>query len=376
MKILEKVLLRPRDFKPSLKNWKIEGIFNPGAIRTADKKIVLYVRVSEQGHMENGKTMHCPVVIPGKEYELGSKKIEKAQIIKKEGNIIYLKSGECRLTTMSHFKRVILDRTGMKVLRIEKKPIFTGLPTEGNYGVEDPRLIRFGKRFLMTYVSVSSTEGVSTALATSKDLVHWKRKGIIFRTQNKDAIIFPEKIDGEYVAFHRPDSSFIFSKPSIWIAYSKDLIYWGRDKSVLRPREDSWDSVKVGTGPPPIKTKKGWLIIYHGIKEVKEKNHKRLVYSAGAVLLDLKHPTRILARSPKDAPLFEPNGEYEREGFTGNVVFPTGIVPTLDKKSVLIYSGEADRLISVRKIKIQDILESMEYYTGEGKLIKVNREKM
>jgi len=305
--------------------------------------------------------------LPGGEYKLGSKKIDKEIIEKYEGNLLYFKSGKCRLTTMSHFKRVILDKTGMKVEIIEKKPIFTGLSTEGNYGVEDPRLIKIGKTYLMTYVSVSSTEGVSTALAISKDLVHWERKGIIFRTQNKDAIIFPEKIDGEYVAFHRPDSSFVFSKPSIWVSYSKDLTYWGRDRSVLRPRERSWDSEKIGTGPPPIKTKKGWLIIYHGIKEIIEGDVKKLIYNAGAALLDLKHPTKILARSPKDKPLFKPSGEYKRKGFTGKVVFPTGIVADLDKKYVLVYSGEADKLISVRRMKIQDILDSLEYYHEEKK---------
>ena len=361
--IKEKVLLHPDDFEPSLKNWEIKGIFNPGAIRLPiDKRIVLYVRVSEKGHLENGRAVHCPIVVTGEKYKLGSKKIEQEKIEKHEGDILYLKNGECRLTTMSHFKRVILDKTGMKVEKIEKNPIFTGLPTEGNYGVEDPRLVKIGNKYLMTYVSVSSTEGVSTALAISKDLIKWDRKGIIFRTQNKDAIIFPEKINGMYVALHRPDSSFIFSRPSIWIAYSKDLIYWGKDKSILRPRAGSWDSTKVGTGPPPIKTKKGWLIIYHGIKEYIEGKTGRMVYSAGAALLDLNDPAKILARSPKNKPLFKPNPKYKREGFTGNVVFPTGAVPTLDRKELLIYSGEADKLISVRKIKIQDILDSLEYY--------------
>lgn len=362
MKIIEKVLLKPEDFKPSLKNWEIEGIFNPGAIRMPNKQVVLYVRIAERGHLENGKLLHCPVIIPGEEYELGSKKIEKEKIIKHEGNILYLKSGECRLATISHFKRVILDKTGMNVETLEPKPIFTGLPAESNYGVEDPRLIKFGDKYLMTYVSLSSTEGVSTALAISKDLIKWERKGIIFRTQNKDVVIFPEKINNRFVALHRPESSFVFSRPSIWIAYSKDLIYWGRDKSILRPREKSWDSLRIGSGPPPIKTKKGWLVIYHGVKEIQDKDVEKKIYSAGAVLLDLKDPSKILARSPKKKPLFKPSKKHEKEGFIDNVIFPTGIVRDLDKDYLLIYSGEADKLISVRRMKIDDILNSMKYY--------------
>ncbi len=362
MKITEKILLKSEDFESSFKNWKIEGIFNPGAIRISNGQVVLYVRVAERGTLENGKLLHCPIVTSGEKYELDSKKIEREKIIKSDGNIIYLKTGECRLTTISHFKKVILDKTGMKVKSIEKKPIFTGLPTESNYGVEDPRLIKFGDKYLMTYVSVSSTEGVSTALAISKDLIKWKRKGIIFRTQNKDVVLFPEKINNKFVALHRPESSFEFSKPSIWIAYSKDLIYWGRDKSILRPREKSWDSLRIGSGPPPIKTKKGWLLIYHGVKEIQDKDTKKKIYSAGAVLLDLKDPSKILARSSKKNSLFEPNKKHEKEGFIDNVVFPTGIVRDLDKDYLLIYSGEADRLISVRRMKIEDVLESMEYY--------------
>jgi len=362
MKISKKVLLHPKDFKPSLEDWEIQGIFNPGAIRTSDNKIVLYVRVAERGHLERGKLQHCPVVISGEEYEIGSKKIEKEKIVKQENDVLFLKSGECRLTTMSHFKRVFLDKTGMKVEKVEEKPIFTGLPVEGNYGVEDPRIIKLKNKYLMTYVAVSSTEGVSTALAISKNLTKWDRKGIIFRTQNKDVVLFPEKINNKFVALHRPESSFIFSKPSIWIAYSPDLIYWGKDKSIIRPRDGAWDSTRIGPGPPPIKTRKGWLVIYHGVKEVPKGRGLTKIYSAGAVLLDLKDPTKVIARSYKKRPLFRPSAKHKREGFIHDVVFPTGAVMSLDKKYLIIYSGEGDKLISVRKIKIDDILKGMKYY--------------
>jgi len=362
MKITEKVLLKPIDFKPFSKNLIIEGIFNPGAIRMPNKKIILYIRIAEKGQSKKGESMHCPVIVSQKNYKLGIKKIKKSEILTKNGNVLYLKAGECRLTTISYFKRVILDQTGMNIETIEQKPIFTGLPTESNYGVEDPRIIKIKNNYLMTYVSISSTEGVSTALAISKDLINWKRRGIIFRTQNKDVVIFPEKIKNKYVALHRPESSFEFSKPSIWISYSKDLIYWGKEKSILRPRDSSWDSSKIGSGPPPIKTKKGWLLIYHGIKKIQEKNTEKKIYSAGATLLDLKNPSKILARSPRKKPLFEPTKKHEKEGFIENVVFPTGIVQDLNKNYLLIYSGEADRLISVRRMKLSDVLNSMEYY--------------
>ena len=158
---------------------------------------------------------------------------------------------------------------------------------------------------------------------------------LFLENKNKDAFLFPEKIDGEYVAFNRPESSFHFSKPGIWISYSKDLIYWGRDLNIARPREGStWENERIGGGAPPIKTKKGWLCIYHGVKYIDGKQ----TYSAGAMLLNLKHPKRIIARSSPKKPLFGPSEKFEKKGYINQVVFPTAVVPTLDGKSLLIYS--------------------------------------
>ena len=201
-------------------------------------------------------------------------------------------------------------------------------------------------------------KGVSTSLAVSKNLEKWERKGIIFREQNKDVVLFNEKIKGKYVAFHRPEGFFEFSRPSIWISYSPDLVYWGREKSILQPRRDSWDSDRVGAGAPPIKTKKGWLLIYHGVR----RKDDTTFYSAGAVLFDLKNPEKILARSPAKKPLIEPMKNYEKTGFMNNVIFPTGAIIDLKGKDLLIYCGGADSIVSVKKIRIDDILKSMEFY--------------
>jgi beta-1,4-mannooligosaccharide/beta-1,4-mannosyl-N-acetylglucosamine phosphorylase len=134
------------------------------------------------------------------------------------------------------------------------------------------------------------------------------------------------------------------------------LIYWGKDKNIIMPRENSWDSDWVGAGCPPIKTKKGWLLIYHGVRKIKRK----LIYSVGTVLLSLKNPEKVIARSPVDKPFLVPNKWYEKKGFINNVVFPTGAVWDLDRKHLLIYCGGADKFISVKKILIEDIFNYME----------------
>jgi beta-1,2-mannobiose phosphorylase / 1,2-beta-oligomannan phosphorylase len=354
MEIEDRLLLRPEDFEPSFKGWKIEGVLNPGAERMKDGRIILYVRVAESalGHKADKKNYFCPIMSSKKEYRMQYLKIRKKDVIKKgKWGEMYLRDGTCRLPHISHFKRVILSRDGFGIEKIEQKPAFTGIPGEGEYGVEDPRIVRIGKKYYMTYVGVSSNEGVSSYLAESKDLIKWKRLGLIFREQNKDVALFPEKVRGHYVAFNRPESLFEFGKPSIWISYSKDLIFWGKDKNLMRPREGSWEEERLGAGAPPIKTKKGWLAIYHGVQG---KDNER-TYSAGAVLLDKKNPEKILARSPKNKPLIRPNKKYEQTGYLNNVVFPTDAVLTEDGKELLIYSGGADSIVSVRKIALKDI---------------------
>ena len=359
MKIQDKVLLKPTDFKPSFIDWEVKGVLNPAAVRLPDKKIVLYVRVAESAHPKNSGMLTCPIMSSEKEYTFDYQKINKKDIIRMgRWGEMYLKDGLCRLPTISHFKKIVLTADGFNIDSLDEKPIFTGMPGDGDYGVEDPRIVKIGQSYLMTYVSISINEGVSTSLAASNDLIRWNRKGIIFREQNKDAALFPEKIKGKYVALHRPEGFFEFSRPSIWISYSPDLTYWGRERSIVQPRAGSWDRRRIGAGAPPVKTKKGWLCIYHGVRE-EEKNS---VYSAGAFLLDLKNPEKVLARTPINKPLIFPEKIYEQSGYMNNVIFPTGAILDNDKEDLLIYSGGADSVVSVKKLGIKDIFKSMEYY--------------
>lgn len=350
-----KLLLTKKDIKPSFKVWQVGGVLNPAAIRLPNKKIMLYARVAEIHKKNKEGTVVCPVIVSKERYEARGEKIHKGKVLGKEANVLFLDSGLCKLTSISHLRKVILDESGMNVEKIAERPTFTGTHYEGDYGVEDARFTKIGSKYYMTYVTVSTHEGVSTSLAESIDLKKWKRRGIIFREQNKDAMLFPEKINGKYVALHRPEGFFEFSKPSIWISHSPDLTYWGEEKTIIHPRPNSWESERIGAGAPPIKTKKGWLCIYHGVEQIKKKN----VYSAGAMLLDLKNPEKVLARSSKNKPLLTPSTKHEKSGFVDNVVFPTGAILSLDKKDLLIYSGGADSVITVRKIPIEDIMKNM-----------------
>jgi|SRR3989344_1279443 len=352
-----KLLLKPSDFKPTLSDWKIDGSLNPGAVRMPNGKILLMVRIAEsctrkkEGHL-------CPRIVLKKEYDRKRNKDNKGIIIDTHNNKTYFVFSECILPNISHFRKVVLDDSGMKVEKISRKPDFLGLAVTSEYGVEDARIVNLEGKYAMTYVSVSDDTGVSSSLAVSDDLINWDRKGIIFQEQNKDVVLFPEKIRGRYVALNRPETMFPFSHPAIWISYSDDLVYWGKETKILLTRKkNSWDSNRLGAGCPPIKTEKGWLIIYHGVF-VKGKGN---VYNAGAALLDLKNPAKVLARSPADKPLFAPKNDFEKFGFMNEVVFPSGIVEDFNGRDVLVYSGGADSVVSVRKISYREIFRNMGY---------------
>lgn len=355
MKIESKLLVTPKEVKPSFPNWEVRGIFNPGAIRMPNKKIMLFARVAERVVPKKGQKRFYPIITSAKNENIEYKKLtETGRVIDRGRNVIYMGGGISLLTTISHLRRIRLSEDGFFVEEIEEIPGFVGAPDNGDLGVEDPRIVKIGNRYIMTYVSVSRNEGICTSLAISKNLRDWDKKGIIFRQQNKDVVIFPEKIKGEYVALHRPEGTIDFSKKSIWISHSPDLIYWGREKSIMSARSNSWGDAWIGAGAPPIKTKKGWLLFYHGVKSCKGK-----FYGIGAALLDLKNPDVVLARSSARKPLVSPEKVYEKKGHINNVVFPTGAVLSLDRKSILLYCGGADSVVGVKKLKLSDVLKSL-----------------
>jgi len=272
-----------------------------------------------------------------------------------------------RLAFISHLRRIYLDKTGANILKVEQRPGFFGTNEDAELGVEDPRITKIGNKYYMTYVGLSRSENISTYLAESDDCINWKRKGIIFGEQDKDVVLFPEKVMGKYIAYDRPEGNFEFSVPHVWIAFSKDLIHWGElDGMSLSKRKKEFS--RSGAGPPPIKTDKGWLLIFHGVSKISKHNFvddfkkffgvkvkdEHDTYAVWAALFDLKNPKKLIARS--NHPIMIPNTKYK--SFEGkNVIFPTGIVE--DGNNLLLYSGVGDTKIMVSKIKLKDIMKCL-----------------
>nr|QNO53320.1 4-O-beta-D-mannosyl-D-glucose phosphorylase [Methanosarcinales archaeon ANME-1 ERB6] len=336
-------IIKPGDVKPSIEGYKVLGTFNPGAINFGDE-IILLVRVSEGCEPKEGY-IRTPVY----RFEHGMsypdivefKSSDPEVILKDTRGIVY--KGREYLSTMSHI-RLARSKDGID-FTVEDKPFIYPADETEKYGVEDARVAFINGKYYINYTAVSE-DSWATALAITEDFESIERKGLIFHPENKDVAIFPEKVNGKYVALHRPNNSG-FGKPSIWYSESPDLLHWGNHKCIVRPRENKWESKRIGAGAPPIKTPEGWLVIYHGKGD-------NSVYSLFCLLLDLEEPSRVVRRA--STPLLTPTEPYETEGFFANVVFSNGIAEKDGK--IYVYYGASDETTNVAITDVDSLLDS------------------
>lgn len=262
-------------------------------------------------------------------------------------------------------------------------------------GVEDARIVKIEDTFYLTYTAYDGVNAMG-ALATSKDLKHFEKKGIITPPVNysqyghymkccdqgglnpkyykyfnlfaeiglvedskrflrdKDVVLFPRKINGKFAMLHRiwPGIQIVYFNdwsdlvPAFWEDYLINLI----DHIVMDPKYD-FEVNYIGGGCPPIETDDGWLIIYHGVEETV----KGKVYHAAAALLHLERPELEISRLVK--PLFSPTKPWEKEGVVDNIVFPTGTALFGDK--LYIYYGAADKHLAVASLNIKKLLQEL-----------------
>lgn len=222
---------------------------------------------------------------------------------------------------------------------------------DGNSGCEDPRITKIGETLYMTYTAFDGIHPTHVALTTisAKDFLAKKwsawSKPVLATPENvndKNMCLLPEKIGGQYMLLHRINSQLCADFLDT-LDFKKSRLT--RCIEIMGPRPGMWDSQKIGIAGPPIKTEKGWLLIYHGVS-------KSTTYRLGAVLLDLKNPSIVISRTIDT--IFEPLTEYERVGQIRNVVFSCGIVERKD--SLFIYYGGADTVIGVAKVSLKKLL--------------------
>ncbi len=257
---------------------------------------------------------------------------------------------------------VARSKNGIDSWEIDPKPTFSSDPTyhsEEIYGIEDPRITYIDeiRKWAIAYTAYSDS-GPLTSLAYTEDFDNFERLGAIMPPENKDAAIFPTRLNGKWAMLHRPVSNIVGAKANIWISFSPDMKYWGEHEVLLYAREGGWwDARKIGLAPPPMKTSDGWLIMYYGVRQTTSKKSYRL----GLALLDLEDPTKVLHRS--EGWVFGPREMYERTGDINDVVFPCGWILVGDE--LRIYYGSADMSVAMASAKMSDVMKYIRECPGE-----------
>lgn len=270
---------------------------------------------------------------------------------------------------------------GYNFTRSSDEPVFEPSVDGFDAGcVEDPRIVKMGDYYYITYAAKHFPPGqywkpddermywpecpeefpwiirrnnTVTGLAITKDFKTWIRAGRITdpSVDDRDVILFPEKVGGRYVMLHRPmgwvGRHYGTEHPAIWMSFSDDLLSWQDSRLLAKAENSDWE-VKIGGNEPPIKTEKGWLIFYHGVSVDR-------FYRLGAMLLDLDEPWRVTHRTPNW--LLEPQHDFEKRGCFrgGGVLFPCSKV--VIEGTLFLYYGAADKYIGLATCPLWEVVD-------------------
>jgi predicted GH43/DUF377 family glycosyl hydrolase len=326
------------------------GAFNPGLTRLPNGHLLLMVRVAEalrepvvDGHVRAIRWTPNGYVLD---------RFPLASVDMTDPRQFSLRRGAHRLlalTSLSWLLPVELSPDGRRIVAVHYDRAVEPAASYQEYGVEDARISKVDERWYMTTCSVSA-ERHCTTLHISEDGLHYALQGIVLDHQNKDMVLFEGKIDGRFMALTRPLGEVYFAYPeaspyaggpSMHLAASPDALHWKPcDRPGIRARKQSTSTMKVGGGSPPIRTDRGWFLIYHGV----ETRQSVGVYRSFWALLDLHDPS-LIHRLEDETPLLEANPELTRPiadqmYLPSPVVFTTGIADAGDH--YIVASGEAD----------------------------------
>lgn len=301
-----------------------------------------------------------PIIVPMAEHSWESKATFNPAAVYEGGKvrIFYRAMSDDNTSTIGYAS----SADGVDIEKREANPVYVPRADfeqkhvpGGNSGCEDPRMTKIGDVLYMCYTAFNGQDPprvAFTSIGIPDMLDHkwnWSKPVLISPPglDDKDAALFPRKIDGKYWFLHRLGSD-------IWIDSVPDLNFDGMTKFIggkilMRPRDTAWDSKRIGISAPPIETRDGWLLLYHGIS--KRTNH----YNIRAALLDLRDPSKILYRTHDT--LLEPKMPYERDGLVNNVVFPCGAV--VIRNQLFVYYGGADKYVAVGTIDLKALVSGL-----------------
>lgn len=329
-------------------------------IRTALALLALLLATQDSANLPFGtwhRLSETPIIAPqGSTWEAGG--TFNPTVILREGKIVMLYRAQEEDAKHAGTSRLGYAEStdGVHFVR-RSQPVFSPeTDYEKDGGVEDPRVVQFGDTYYLTYTGYNK-KSAQLCLATSKDLIHWERHGVILpayqgrwnRGWTKSGAIVPEKIAGKYWMYYLgtiPDNNHR-DNDQIGLATSTDLLHWqdATDAPVLPVRPGMFDSRVAEPGPAPIVTEKGIFLVYNGADE-------QSVYRTGVATFDKSDPSKLIART--DTPIFAPEKDWEKVGQVPNVVFVEGMVKlTVNRKEkYLFYYGGADKNVGVAEAPI------------------------
>jgi predicted GH43/DUF377 family glycosyl hydrolase len=260
----------------------------------------------------------------------------------------------CRVEDRSGLSHLCAARSanGVNAWRIDPKPTLMADPAEYPeeiWGIEDPRITYVPEldQYAVAYTSFARG-GPGVSLALTKDFISFERIGVVMSPEDKDAALLPRRIGGRWALIHRPVTTL---GAHMWISYSPDLRHWGSHKVIMEARRGGWwDANKIGLCSPPIETARGWLMIYHGVRQTASGS----IYRLGLALFDLENPAVCLQRG--DSWVFGPEAPYERGGDVNDVVFPCGQTIGKDGDTINLYYGAADSSVALATGSIRCML--------------------
>ena len=242
------------------------------------------------------------------------------------------------------------SKDGFKI-EVNEKPIHfvdeKGAPANANYAY-DPRLVKIEDTYYIIWCD--DFFGPALAIAKTNDFQKFVKLDHPFLPFNRNGVLFPRKVNNEYLLLSRPSDSGHTAFGDIFLSHSKDLEYWGHHEHVMERGYEWWNSIKIGAGCNPIETDEGWLLFIHGVTGT----CSGFVYSMGAVILDLENPSIVKYRL--DRFVLTPEMNYETTGFVPNVIFPTSALVDEKTGRIAIYYGSADTYTSLAFTTIDEII--------------------
>ncbi|MDR2822672.1 MAG: hypothetical protein LBV58_03885 [Acholeplasmatales bacterium] len=320
---------------PTDERFEVVGVFNPG-VHLFNSKTILIARVAERAISDNKDIIKVPIYKNGTFEILEFNRNDEDVFLEDERVII--KNQKKYLTSISHFE-VFESIDGYQFHSTNVKIYPSDIYEE--YGIEDARITKIANKYYITYSAVSPL-GIVVKLMETTDFINFTKKGIILPPDNKDAHLFPNKINGKYYLLHRPASAYFLS-PEVWISSSSNLLDFGNHRHLIS-RDAKYDELRNGISSSPILINNTWFCLLHGADSTNK-------YRVGYVLLDKNDPSIVIKRSV--VPFLSPVNKYEREGFFPNVVFPCGLIKKRSK--FFIYYGSADESISLVIVDIQEL---------------------